>query len=168
MSKDWLARNEDNGSKWSNMSTHGLLFQWSSTIKIQLSVLVYYKTNIIITIISLNGKQFSPWCGWQIAHLAINNNHSPSHLCLSVEKTEVPGKQHLHLLQDTDKLYHIKLYWVFFLHTCGNETYNWLITNVDPPCNHSHIHMYIYTMYAFYISYLYWNILHISQRLHRN
>ena len=25
-SKDWLARNEDNVSEWSNMSTHGLLF----------------------------------------------------------------------------------------------------------------------------------------------
>jgi hypothetical protein len=27
-------------SDWSNMSTYGLLFQWASTIKIQLSVLV--------------------------------------------------------------------------------------------------------------------------------
>jgi hypothetical protein len=39
-SKDWLALNQDNVSKWSNMSTHGLLFQWASTKKIQLSVLV--------------------------------------------------------------------------------------------------------------------------------
>jgi hypothetical protein len=38
--KDWLARNQDNVSEWSNMSIHGLLFQWASTIKIQLSVLV--------------------------------------------------------------------------------------------------------------------------------
>jgi hypothetical protein len=39
-SKDWLALNQDNVSKWSNMSIHGLLFQWASTKKIQLSVLV--------------------------------------------------------------------------------------------------------------------------------
>ena len=38
--KDWLARNQNNVSEWSNMSTLGLLFQWASTIKIQLSVSV--------------------------------------------------------------------------------------------------------------------------------
>ena len=38
--KDWLARNEDNVSEWGNMSIYGLLFQWASTIKILLSVLV--------------------------------------------------------------------------------------------------------------------------------
>ena len=39
-SKDWLSRNQNNVSEWSDMSTHGLLFQWASTIKFQLSVLV--------------------------------------------------------------------------------------------------------------------------------
>ena len=39
-SKDWLARNQDNVSEWSDMSTRGLLFHWPSTIKIQLNVLV--------------------------------------------------------------------------------------------------------------------------------
>jgi hypothetical protein len=39
-SKDWLARNLNNVSEWSDMSTRELLFQWTSTIKIQLSVLV--------------------------------------------------------------------------------------------------------------------------------
>ena len=39
-SKDWLARNQNNVPEWSDMSTSGLLFQWASTIKIQLSVLV--------------------------------------------------------------------------------------------------------------------------------
>ena len=38
--KDWLTLNLDNVSDWSDMSIHGLLFQWSSTIKIRLSVLV--------------------------------------------------------------------------------------------------------------------------------
>ena len=39
-SKDWLAWSQNNVSKWGNMSICGLLFQWASTIKIQLSVLV--------------------------------------------------------------------------------------------------------------------------------
>jgi hypothetical protein len=39
-SKDWFARNRNNVSKWSDISTRGLLFQWASTIKIQLSVVV--------------------------------------------------------------------------------------------------------------------------------
>jgi hypothetical protein len=39
-SKDWLARNQDNVSEWSEMSTRGLLFQRTITMKIQLSVLV--------------------------------------------------------------------------------------------------------------------------------
>ena len=38
--KDWLARNQNNVPEWSDISTRGLLFQWASTIKIQLSVLV--------------------------------------------------------------------------------------------------------------------------------
>ena len=32
-STDWLARNQNNVSEWSDMSTPGLLFQWASTIK---------------------------------------------------------------------------------------------------------------------------------------
>jgi hypothetical protein len=36
----WLARNQNNVSEWSDMSTRELLFQWVSTIKIQLGVLV--------------------------------------------------------------------------------------------------------------------------------
>jgi hypothetical protein len=39
-SKNWLARNQNNVSEWGDMSLHGLLFQWASTIKIQLWVLV--------------------------------------------------------------------------------------------------------------------------------
>jgi len=39
-SKDWLAWNQNNVSEWSDMSTRGLLFQWASTINIQLGVLV--------------------------------------------------------------------------------------------------------------------------------
>ena len=39
-SKDWLAQNHNNVSEWSDMSTHGLLFQLACTIKIQLSVII--------------------------------------------------------------------------------------------------------------------------------
>jgi len=38
--KDCLARNQDNVSEWSGMSIRELLFQWASTMKIQLSVLI--------------------------------------------------------------------------------------------------------------------------------
>jgi hypothetical protein len=36
--KDGLAQNQDNMSEWGDMSIRGLLFQWTSTIKNQLSV----------------------------------------------------------------------------------------------------------------------------------
>ena len=38
--KDWLAQIQNNVSEWSDMTTRGLLFQWASSMKIQLSVLV--------------------------------------------------------------------------------------------------------------------------------
>ena len=38
--EDWLTQNQDNVSEWGDMSIHEQLFQWVSTIKIQLSVLV--------------------------------------------------------------------------------------------------------------------------------
>ena len=60
-SKDCLAWNQDNVFAWSDMSTHGLLFQWASTIKIQLSMLL------------VGLVQSSPWYTWKIAEL--NNNH---------------------------------------------------------------------------------------------
>ena len=74
--KDWLAWNQDNVSKWGAMSIRGLLFQWPSTIKIQLSVLVQYNADLII--ISLKINLFSPWYSWKIAELALNNNHTLS------------------------------------------------------------------------------------------
>jgi hypothetical protein len=39
-SKDWLVGNQVNVSEWSVMSSHWLLFHWTSTIEIQLSMLV--------------------------------------------------------------------------------------------------------------------------------
>ena len=53
--KDWLARNQENVSGWTDKSTRRMLFRWARTIKIVLSMLVLYKANIIVTIIiSLN------------------------------------------------------------------------------------------------------------------
>jgi hypothetical protein len=57
-SRDWLTRNQNNVSEWSDMSTRGLLFHLACTIKIQLSVLVYNKVDLII--ISLKINLFSP------------------------------------------------------------------------------------------------------------
>ena len=63
-SKDWLDQNQDNVSESGNMSIRRLLFQWTSTIKIQLSVLVYYKADLIIIILL------------KIAELVLSDNHS--------------------------------------------------------------------------------------------
>ena len=40
-SKDWLARNEDNASEWSDISIHGLLFQWAINIYFTCIVSLY-------------------------------------------------------------------------------------------------------------------------------
>jgi len=53
------------------------LFQWASTMQVQISVLVLNKTDLII--ISLKINLFSPWYSWQIAELTLNNNHSLNH-----------------------------------------------------------------------------------------
>jgi hypothetical protein len=42
--------------------------------KIQLSVLVWYKADLIIIPLKIN--LFSPWYSWKIAELVLNNNHS--------------------------------------------------------------------------------------------
>jgi hypothetical protein len=68
-SKDWLARAQENVYKWGNMSICRLLFQWASTIKIKLRVLVLYEEDIII--ISLKIDLFSPWYSWKTT-----NTHS--------------------------------------------------------------------------------------------
>jgi hypothetical protein len=51
-------------------------YQWTSALKIQLRVLVEYKSHMII--ISRKFILFSPW--WKIVHVAFNNNHSFAHL----------------------------------------------------------------------------------------
>ena len=73
-SKDWLTLNQDNVSEWGDMSIRGLLFHWTSTIQIQLSLLLQSKADLII--ISLHINLFSPWHSWEIAVLVLNSNHS--------------------------------------------------------------------------------------------
>ena len=59
-----MVQNQDNVSEWGDMSIRVLFFQWASTIKIQLSMLVWYKVDLII--ISLKINLFSPWYRWKI------------------------------------------------------------------------------------------------------
>jgi len=60
---------------WYNMPTCGLLFQWNSTKN---------PTKRVGLILSrhqhyfIDCNLFSPWYSWRIAHLALNNNQSPS------------------------------------------------------------------------------------------
>jgi hypothetical protein len=72
--EDWLALNQGNVSEWGEMSIRELLFQWASTIKMQLSILVLYKADLII--ISLKINLFSPWYSWKIVELLLKNNYS--------------------------------------------------------------------------------------------
>jgi hypothetical protein len=63
-SKDWVSRTQNNVSQGSDMSTRGLLFWWASTIKIELSILVWYKVSIIIALCNL----FPPWYSSTLTH----------------------------------------------------------------------------------------------------
>jgi hypothetical protein len=67
-----LVQNMHNVFEWSHMSTYGLLFHWISTIKIQLSVLILYKVDLIM---SSECNLFASWLSEQIIHLTLNNNH---------------------------------------------------------------------------------------------
>jgi hypothetical protein len=73
-SKDWLARNRGNASESGDMFFRELLSQWSSTLKIQLSVLVYNKAYLIDIPLTIN--LFSPLYSWTIAEMVLSNNHS--------------------------------------------------------------------------------------------
>ena len=68
-SKDWLARNQNNVFKWSDMSTCWLLFQWASSLKIQFSGLHHQSSHWKLTC--------SRHDSWKIAEL--NNIHSFIH-----------------------------------------------------------------------------------------
>ena len=69
--EQWMfPRNEDSVSEGSYIFTHGLLFQWASTLHIQLSVFFYYKTHII-TIHLIKYKLFS--LSWFCVKSSFNN-----------------------------------------------------------------------------------------------
>ena len=70
-SKDWLTRIQyvswwDGGGATCLWRT---VVQWASTIKIQLSVLVWYRADLMIISLKINYS-------WTIAELVLNNNHS--------------------------------------------------------------------------------------------
>ena len=65
-SKDWSTRNRDKVSEWSDMSTRGLLVQ-AKGIPLGRHYLI-------------ECTLFSPWYSWNIAQLALNNDHSLMHI----------------------------------------------------------------------------------------
>ena len=67
-SKDWLSRNQDNVSEWSDMYIHGLLFPLDNTIK-KTKRVGLEKSDHLINLVS-------PWYSYRIAELALNNNRS--------------------------------------------------------------------------------------------
>jgi hypothetical protein len=72
-SKDWLARNQNNVSGWSDMSPGELLFQWASAYRIPTQ-----RT-------SSSSHWKLTWYSWKIAELALNNNHSLTHSLTPVD-----------------------------------------------------------------------------------
>ena len=71
-SKDWLARNQDNVSEWSDMYIRGLLFPLVNTIKKRTKRVGLEKSghhHHLINLVSL-------WYSYKIAELALNNNRS--------------------------------------------------------------------------------------------
>ena len=72
-----MACSQDNASQWRDMSDLRLLFLWASSIKIQLSMLVYYIADLIIILLKIN--LLSSWYSWKIAEMALNNNQVLTH-----------------------------------------------------------------------------------------
>jgi hypothetical protein len=68
-SKDWLARNQVNVSKWSDMSARGQLFQWASTICWSSTKQVSWSSHRNVTCACHDIAE-------HLLILALNNNHS--------------------------------------------------------------------------------------------
>jgi len=60
--KDWLARNQYNVSKWSDMTTRGQLFHLASAIKNQVKRVGLVQSGHNHYLIKCN--LFSPWYSW--------------------------------------------------------------------------------------------------------
>ena len=76
-SKDWLAQNQDNVSKWGDMFIHRLLFQWASHYKNPIKCVGLVQSGPHHHLIE-NQLVLLPWYSWKIAEL--NNNHSTEDL----------------------------------------------------------------------------------------
>jgi hypothetical protein len=91
--KDWLARNQNNVSEWSNISTYGLLFQWASTIKIQVSELVLNEVDIAIIILIVTcsrhdiDEKLLIWRETTLTHSAMVISYNYVILTLQFEET---------------------------------------------------------------------------------
>ena len=79
-SKNWFIRNHDNLSEWSDISICRMLFQWASTIKIQVRHVGLVLSRHHYHTIKFN--LFSLWYSCEIAHFALNNNHSHTPKCI--------------------------------------------------------------------------------------
>jgi hypothetical protein len=83
----------DGSSKGSDKSTRDLLFQWSSTIKIQIQRVVPVQSGHNNHLIECS--LFSPWYGRKKnAHLTLNNKHSLTDLFLC---TYIDSKMQIYL-----------------------------------------------------------------------
>ena len=72
-SNDWLAQNYDMCLKWSDLSTCGLLFHYKNSTKLVDDVQSGHLHNHLVKI-----NLFHHEIAEKIAHLAFNNNHSPT------------------------------------------------------------------------------------------
>ena len=79
-SKDWLVQNWDNVSEWGDMSSHGLLFQWASTIKSNSACWSRTKWTSLSSHWKLTCSRHD--IAEKIAELAWNNNHSLQYMTL--------------------------------------------------------------------------------------
>ena len=74
-SKHWLTRIRIMCPSGVTCLPADCFFQWASTLKIQISVFVLCKANLIINS-SLKINLFSPWYSCNITEVALSNNHS--------------------------------------------------------------------------------------------
>jgi hypothetical protein len=77
-SRDWLAQNQDNVSKWSEMSICRLLFHCASTIKSNSACWSSTKQTWSLHCTLANKKLFLPWYNWKIALVVLNNHCIPT------------------------------------------------------------------------------------------
>jgi hypothetical protein len=117
-SKDWLARNQDNVSEWSNMSTHRLLFQWAHQNVTIDSIVDHHCLNFLFLIVLDNNNSHTRFMVFNVTLNNISDLYHGSQFYLW-RKPEYQEKT-TDMWQVTDKLYHIMLHRV---HLIMNEVW---------------------------------------------